>query len=212
MNRTDPYWAQASFWQQHSIAANEVREQYWLLFDSQTDVITLLDSQTLSTALQRNATNLGTLVQVLTAHIFALLSQPDFPRPPSSSHQTQWLGSSRDKQDQVDLAKEALNCVRVLARVVPFLYLSYKDQSASLEHSLFWKRQRVPPERKEADFVIDDEDENGQDWEEVPPLSERLLAALVDLLFVPGFTIAEEYRTEDSCIAHVIWQVRLTAN
>ena len=46
-----------------------------------------------------------------------------------------------------------------------------------------------------------------EQWEEEPPLAEKLLAALVDLLFVPGFTVAEECRTEDGAVAYVIWFV-----
>jgi hypothetical protein len=78
-------------------------------------------------------------------------------------------------------------------------------------------------------FVIDDDDDDdevteddknrltekpvqlaaedpGLDEEELPPLAERLIAALVDLAFVPGFTVAEECRTDDmTAIAYVIW-------
>jgi hypothetical protein len=76
-------------------------------------------------------------------------------------------------------------------------------------------------------FVIEDEDDEDagtatpkkatpapvaveeDEWEELPPLAERLLAALVDLAFVPGFTVPAERRTADGAVAYVIWFVVL---
>ncbi|KAL8277523.1 hypothetical protein RQP46_010078 [Phenoliferia psychrophenolica] len=197
--------------------------QFWLLFDSPTDVITLLDSTTLSLALHRQPTNLSTLVTVLASHLSHLLSLPDFPHSPPSS-------------PLEDLAKEALNCVRVLSRVVPVVV----RPTAHLENSLFWTSERVKVEKAPAvptkegvqetgQFVIDDEDEDepavvaegkddetgkGEDedeWENLPTLAERLITALVDLCFVPGFTVPEESRTGDGAIAYVIWEPGIAA-
>ncbi|GAA6005431.1 hypothetical protein JCM10207_002979 [Rhodosporidiobolus poonsookiae] len=41
----------------------------------------------------------------------------------------------------------------------------------------------------------------------LPPLAERLISALVDLLFVPGFTVAESLRPgEDVTVSYSIWE------
>ena len=146
--RAEPYWA-----------------QYWLLFDSPTDVLTLLDSTTLSTA---NPANLSTLTTVLSSHLFSLLSLPSFPHSQSGT--------------DADLAREALNCVRVLSRVVPFVIKGpqYGDEMDRLEEAVFWRREKVKVEKpvaedEEGQFVIDDEeetDEAEEQWEEEPPLAE----------------------------------------
>lgn len=167
-------------------------------------MITLLDLTTLSLALSRQPSNLATLISVLSTHLFALLALPDFPHSTTR-----------------DLAKEALNCVRVLSRVVPVVV----RPAAALEDALFWVRGRRRVERpptvpgkedveETGQFVIDDEDDEPpvvdqaveEDcWEDLPSLAERLLTALVDLAFVPGFTVPEESRTGDGAIAYVIW-------
>ncbi|GAA5823708.1 hypothetical protein JCM3770_006685 [Rhodotorula araucariae] len=79
------------------------------------------------------------------------------------------------------LHRNALNALRVLARTVPLV-------PRDLEDDLFWHA------------LPDDSD--------LPPLAVRLLAALVDLLFVPGFTVAESLRPRDdaSVVTYAIWE------
>ncbi|KAI5477870.1 hypothetical protein MNV49_005855 [Pseudohyphozyma bogoriensis] len=185
----DPYWA-----------------QYWLLFDSPTDVLTLLDSPTLHLTLQRHPRNLITLLHVLCDHLWSLLRLPSFPLPPASP------------APPVDYTREALNCVRVISRIAPFLV------GTTLEDDVFWKRETIVVGRtptteigeEEGQFVIDDEEdeeeggetatEKGEETRELPALAERLLATLVDLAFIPSFTVAEECRTQDGPISYVIWE------
>lgn len=201
---TDPYWA-----------------QYWLLFDSPADVITLLDSHTLSLALTHNPANLITLIKVLCTHIFTLLALPSFPGTPARGGFPfiQVVGNGSSTNDE-DLAKEALTCVRVLSRVIPFVISSQVGGGDGLEDSIFWSKERVKVEKAPAgdegdgQFVIDDEDEGEggteetDEWEDVPPLAESLLSALVGLAFVAGFTVSEECRPDEGAIAYVIWYVR----
>lgn len=181
--------------------------QFWVLFETPSDVLTLLDSHTLNTVLHQSPANLKSLILALTNHIFLLLATPSFP---ASSTGT-------------DLSREALNCVRVLGRVLPFV-----ASVEGLEQEIFWttEKYKVEAEVKSEEeqggqFVIDDGEEDDEavggaasgsgpspeTWEERPPLAERLLKALVDLAFVPGFTLAEECRAADGPVAHVIWYV-----
>ncbi|ORY88647.1 high-temperature-induced dauer-formation protein-domain-containing protein [Leucosporidium creatinivorum] len=214
---TDPYWT-----------------PFYTLFDSPTEVHTLLDSSTLLLTVQQSPVNLATLITVLCDHLFDLLSIPSFPHPPPTPRGA----------EQRDLAKEALNCLRVLSRVVPFVLGPQSTEPGELEEAIFWRSEKIrverpvseertrnsteaPREAEEGQFVIDDEEEDEEDeeneatatpkpaaessqpteeWEEIPPLAERLLAALVDLAFVPGFTVAEECRTQDGAVVYVIWE------
>lgn len=168
---------------------------------------TLLDSPLLSRA---SSENLCTLIRVLSERLFELLSRPKF-------------GAAGAEGE----TREALNCLRVLGRVVPFL-----PSDRGLEEELWWRKERVRVEissareertdqgEEEGQFVLEDDEEEeeagtreaqregggGEKWEEMPPLAERLLTALVDLAFVPGFTVVEECRTvEGGAVSYVIW-------
>ncbi|BGP45142.1 hypothetical protein JCM10450v2_000959 [Rhodotorula kratochvilovae] len=223
--------------------------QYLHLFDTPTDVPLLLPSPSLLHALHSSPLNVLTLVHFCASALFRLLATPSFPR-----------GESHPRQ--------ALNAVRVLARVVPLLLAPRgldahgREVTDQVEDELFWRRERVPvapaaaaqSERPpptgesaqgergaarddEGQFVLEDDDEDADGdagapdplsafaavssstaeaepaYEELPPLAERLLGALVDLLFVPGFTVAEALRPRDetgegegSVVTYAIWE------
>lgn len=178
---------------------------------------TLLDASTLLLTSQQSPSNLSTLISVCCDHLFTLLSGGEFGR-------------------REEGRREALNCLRVLSRTVPFLLRRQSAEPGVGEEELFWRREKVRVERAEAvapptaagqeeegQFVIDDdEEEDGEEAttpkadapqgereerEELPPLAERLLAALVDLAFVPGFTVPEECRGPDGAVSYIIWWV-----
>ncbi|BGO88692.1 hypothetical protein NBRC10512_005138 [Rhodotorula toruloides] len=201
--------------------------QYLTLFDSPSDVVLLLPSTSLLSALHSNPLNVLTLIHFLTTSLFTLLLNPSFPN--------------------AELAKEALNAVRVLSRVVP-LVLAPRVAGAvdQVEEELFWRREKVPlreevgeesasgkEEAKASDaegqFVLEDEEDEDTTpvdpltsasavkaqheaeesaFEELPPLAERLLSALVDLLFVPGFTLPDSSRAgaDSSIVTYSIWE------
>ncbi|BGP37050.1 hypothetical protein JCM10449v2_000954 [Rhodotorula kratochvilovae] len=223
--------------------------QYLHLFDTPADVPLLLSSPSLLHALHSNPLNVLTLVHFCASALFRLLATPSFPR-----------GESHPRQ--------ALNAVRILARVVPLLLAPRgldahgREVTDQVEDELFWRRERVPvapaaaaqSERPpptgesaqgergaarddEGQFVLEDDDEDADGdvgapdplsafaavsssaaeaepaYEELPPLAERLLGALVDLLFVPGFTVAEALRPrqdtadgEGSVVTYAIWE------
>lgn len=238
-------------------------QQYLTLFDSTADVITLLDSTSIVKAVQHSPVNVQTLITVLSNHLASLLALPHFPLPaaqtnPNRSHTT-WpaprQSTSRAPDTQRDLAKEALNCLRVLSRVVPLVMRPQSALADPLEEAIFWTTEKVrvespsthdepdqhttPNETSEDEtgqFVIDDDEDedeavdrstpSGQAktaadshhdtsrsslsdtaWRDVPPLAERLLATLVDLAFVPGFTLPEQFKNDDgsSCVSYIIW-------
>lgn len=205
--------------------------QYLTLFDSPSDVVLLLPSSSLLSALHSNPLNVLTLIHFCTTSLFSLLTNPSFP--------------------QGELANEALNAVRVLSRVVP-LVLAPRQAGAvdEVEEELFWRKEKVPARKDvageslggeepktgdaEGQFVLEDEDDEGlvtanpltsasasspaaqpeqqPAFEKLPPLAERLLGALVDLLFVPGFTLPESSRAgaDSSIVTYSIWCVMRT--
>lgn len=162
----DPYWT-----------------QYITLFDTASEVTTLLDTSSLLLA---DRSNLVTLVQFLSGYVFNFLERGDAATPKA--------------------CREILNCVRVLGRTIPFLSSGGElDQT----EQFFWRTTRVRLEQAETEqgqFVVDDEAEEGydatseQEWRNIPALASRLLASLVDLAYVPGFTLSE-----GSDVVYVIW-------
>ncbi|SCV67363.1 BQ2448_6009 [Microbotryum intermedium] len=224
--------------------------QYFTLFDSLSDLITLVDAKSLHKATDEN---LKTLVQVTCDRLFELLGQERFPKRPNHGGSLLDGFTAALTGGDDDEARQAINCVRVLSRVVPYLTRPGPDGtlSADLENDIFWKATRVrirkasasattsrPSTKANEDeaveeagrFVLENDDDDDEEattswrstttsaseatdpadqyeWHQVPPLAERLLAALVDLAFVPSLTVPEECRAaEGGSVAYVIWE------
>lgn len=182
--------------------------QYLTLFDSPTDVVLLLPASQLDRALRSNPLNLVTLIRYCVQRLEQALT---------SGH----VGSSSD-----DRERQVLNAVRVLSRVVP-LILAPREPDGSVdefEEALFWSeddfeglgQSQGDDDAREGQFVLADEDEEEGDSIEAqqsraaaPPLAERLLGALVDLLFLPGLTLPRSIASEGAGVVHAIWCGRL---
>ena len=193
--------------------------QYWLTFDDPSDVITLLPPAVLRTALAERPQNILTLLRTVIGHLLALLQDADFPKPRTSSRPSRTSIDVRPmlnrmtlngiSTEQPDLAREALNCIRVLTRVLPYVFercapsplfsTSRESTSSSRDFSdgssgrsmvdeVFWTKRRVKTEHREQ-FVIDDEEEaengsaNGGEWIEIPSLGEQLSVPDPDLKY-----------------------------
>lgn len=109
--------------------------------------------------------------------------------------------------------KDALNCIRVLTRLLPYIYEA--DHLSEWEDKFFWgmRRRRTRRAQVAGEVLFDDNvvDENpetdGQDqeYEEVKPLAEELIDTLVDLLFYAEFTIPL-LASAKSKVTYAIWQ------
>lgn len=111
-------------------------------------------------------------------------------------------------------AKEALNCVRVITRILPFLYES--DHLESWEDKFFWQRRRRKldngPNRK-PEVLFDGsnsddpkvEEKLEESFEYMKPLGEEVIDHLVDLLFYSNFTIPRVERSKKK-VTYAIWQ------
>lgn len=144
--------------------------------------------------------NLETLILALTSRLFLLRHHPSFPDPE--------LAPERD----------ALNCIRVLTRLLPYLY--EKESLAAWEQRFFWGARRKRTRRAViANEVLFDEAEsdrqerkaNTDEYEEAKPLAEELIDTLIDLLFFSNLTITSQPQGHDK-VTFAIWQSGVGCN
>lgn len=146
--------------------------------------------------------NLETLILAITSRLFTLRHLPSFPDP------------------ELAPAKEALNCIRVLTRIFPFLYEA--DHLEAWEDKFFWgkRRKRLGRGHLAKPEVLFDEsqpeedtqaDGDEPDFEEEKPLAEELIDTSIDLLFFANFTIPHNERNK-SKVTYSIWQSGVGCN
>lgn len=109
--------------------------------------------------------------------------------------------------------RHLLNCVRVLTRILPYIYES--DQLEAWEERFFWtaRRRRTRKSQLAGEVLFDDsqqdEDEEQQpregEFEDAKPLAEELIDNLFDLLFFSAFTIPY-LPTAKNKVTYAIWQ------
>ena len=136
--------------------------------------------------------NLETLIEVVAARLFALKSNPDFPH------------------SELAPEKEALNCIRVLTRILPYVYEA--DNLETWEEKLFWepRARQAQNTQNKSEILFDESKVSDNPIQEAPivesnrPLAEELLDTLVDLLFFLGFTVPINEFTK-SKITYAIW-------
>lgn len=180
-------------------------------------------------ALSEAPENVATLIRVICHRLFNLATDHTFPSPVSQSpisisKLTPWASPPRNP------TKEALNCVRVLSRVLPVLF----ESEGPLERDIFWTRPKARTEEEgaleEPQFVIEEEDEeefgyqsprasrvnaepaeptNTKTKDTLPSLAERLFSTIIDLLFCCGFTLPMKIQVEHHKINYVIWCVHV---
>ena len=121
-------------------------------------------------ALSTQPTNVANLIHVLSHHLFSLLPSSDFP------------GSASSSSSEQDLTKEALNCLRVLGRVLVVVYegegSEVGEEDESFGRKWLWSRQPVErrkdengeekpkPDHEENQFAITDDDDDEDNEEE----------------------------------------------
>jgi hypothetical protein len=157
------------------------------------------------------------LILALTSRLFALRHHPAFP--------------------DVELApaQEALNCIRVLTRLFPFIFES--EELSEWQDRFWWtKRRKRPrgmtqgplkikdPSQDEGEVLFEEEGTKDGDiplvqspvsrasgdkeMERSKPLAEELLDTVLDLLSFSGFTVpATAAQGTDSKVTMAIWYV-----
>lgn len=158
-------------------------------------------------------------MKVLSRRLLTLLTDHTFPSEISAIPA---LSSLYNGTTQRNPNKEALNCLRVLARVLPVVFEGDADHGRVEEQ--FWLRtpkdNTTPAEVDQSkQFVIDDEDEEdgpksptaqsgGQPTTEVETeasLGEKLVNVVLDLMFCCGFTIPKKVQVDHHKINYMIW-------
>ncbi|KAK5993466.1 Ubp5-interacting protein [Cladobotryum mycophilum] len=173
---------------------------FWELPESSEDVFSLFSPTDIRRTRDNAIENLETLILALTSRLFNLRHHPSFP--------------------EIDIApeREALNCIRVLTRILPYLY--EKESLGPWEERFFWgPRRRKTRKASIANEILFDEAHDDKSdpttvtdhYEEAKPLAEELIDTLIDLLFFSDFTLS---RPPDgrSKVTYAIWQSGVGCN
>jgi hypothetical protein len=134
---------------------------------------------------------------VVSSRLFVLRHHPSFPDP------------------ELAPARDALNCIRVLTRILPYVYEA--ESLEEWEEKFFWsKRKKKTRPAQSASGVLFDESQAEEDRredgdEDAKPLAEELLDTLVDMLFLTGFTIPP-IPNANGKVAYSIWQSGVGCN
>lgn len=174
---------------------------FWELPESTEDVFSLFSPTDIRRARDNSIGNIETLIHSLVSRVRDLKHHRAFPHP------------------EVAPEKHALNCIRVLTRVLPFLYEA--ENLESWRERTFWEKRRRPAKRKiarKSEVLFDEvrqqdhhEPEAEEQFEDIQPLGEELVDTLVDLLFYTDFTLPPNDRTR-SKVTYSIWQSGVGCN
>ncbi|KAK0510616.1 hypothetical protein JMJ35_007048 [Cladonia borealis] len=171
---------------------------FWELPESSEDVFSLFSPVDVRRARDSSLPNIETLIIALTTRLFTLRQHRSFPNPENAPE------------------KHALNCMRVLTRILPFLYEA--DHLEEWEDKFFWaKRKRKSKGQAAKTEVLFDESQNEEPnkeiehFEDVRPLGEELVDTLVDMLFYIGFTLPITERSRNK-VTYAIWQKGVGSN
>ncbi|PVI05491.1 hypothetical protein DM02DRAFT_610769 [Periconia macrospinosa] len=172
---------------------------FWELPESAEDVFSLFSPADIRRTRDNNLANLETLILAVTSRLCILRSHPSFPDPE--------LAPERD----------ALNCIRVLTRILPFIYEA--DHLESWEDKFFWtaRRKRTRRDQVRAEVLFDEADpeqtptEREVEFEKAKPLAEELIDTLIDLLFFSEFTLPKVPAGKDK-VTYAIWQSGVGCN
>ncbi|KAH0584230.1 hypothetical protein H2248_009784 [Termitomyces sp. 'cryptogamus'] len=219
----------------HDIICTHVKAtqfKYFVLFDSASDVFSLITPHHIRRALLDAPENVATLIRVVSARLSTLITDHTFPSPTPSSASVTAFASSLINSGLSDrnTTKEVLNCLRILQRVLPVVF-EVDGESNTFELEVFWKREETEvedecntnPESSETpQFVIEDEDETDGEHDEpspskstqpkqkqkqqLPPLGEKLFTSTIDLLFCCGFTLPTSIQVDHHKINYTIWE------
>ncbi|KKA27063.1 hypothetical protein TD95_002468 [Thielaviopsis punctulata] len=170
---------------------------FWELPESSDDVFSLFAPSDIRRTRDNALENLETLILAVTSRLFMLRHHPSFP----------------DADYAPD--REVLNCIRVLTRLLPFIFEA--DGLAEWEDRFFWGIRRKKTRKASlASEVLFDEAAvhaapESDEYEETKPLAEELIDTLIELLFFSGFTVQQQPNGKDR-VSFAIWQSGVGCN
>ncbi|KAK5162947.1 hypothetical protein LTR04_002874 [Oleoguttula sp. CCFEE 6159] len=173
---------------------------FWELPESTEDVFSLFSPADIRRTRDKALGNLETLTLAVASRLVILKNHPSFPDPE--------LAPERD----------ALNCIRVLTRLLPFIYEA--DRLEAWSEKFFWAARRKRSRKGQIartevlfDGTNTDEDVTTEvpEFEEAKPLAEELIDTLTDLLFFSEFTVPKAQPGKDK-VSYAIWQSGVGCN
>ncbi|THU95339.1 hypothetical protein K435DRAFT_755788 [Dendrothele bispora CBS 962.96] len=208
ISETDNYW-----------------NQYVVLFDTASEVFSLITPSDIRRALLDAPENIATLIRVICSRLFNLISDHTFPTPSSASISAFATSLIKTGTSERNPTKEVLNCLRVLQRVLPVVF-ELEGESSAFETEVLWKTVEVDDlevgEGVTSDapqFILEDEDEDEEEErdhqpsssksrpkKQLPSLGEKLFNAIIDLMFCCGFTLPTKIQKDHHKINYVIWE------
>ncbi|KAK7215302.1 hypothetical protein V2G26_003305 [Clonostachys chloroleuca] len=187
--------------ERHIPADDEYWTSFWQLPESSEDVFSLFSPADIRRTRDKALENLETLILASISRLVYLRHHPSFPDP------------------ELAPEKDALNCIRVLTRILPYLY--EKESLASWEERFFWGRRRMKTRKAViANEVLFDEAQQDktepsatktETFEDANPLAEELIDTLIDLLFFSGLTLPLAQGGK-SKVTYAIWQSGVGCN
>lgn len=173
---------------------------FWELPESTEDIFSLFSPNDIRRTRDTALENLETLILAITSRLFILRHHPSFPDPEFAPE------------------RDALNCIRILTRILPYIYEA--EQLQPWEDKFFWgvRRKRTRKAALARDVLFDESQEElakleaaGEEFEEVKPLAEELIDTLIDMLFFADFTLPRPQNTKNK-VTYTIWQSGVGCN
>ncbi|KAI0866222.1 high-temperature-induced dauer-formation protein-domain-containing protein [Xylaria cubensis] len=186
--------------ERHIPADDPYWTSFWELPESSEDVFSLFSPADIRRTRDRAIENLETLILAVTSRLFILRHHPSFPDAEFAPE------------------RDALNCIRVLTRILPYLY--EVDSLQAWEDKFFWgtRRKRTRRSAIANEVLFDESQEERQDvktpvdeFEDAKPLAEELIDTLVDLLFFSDLTVPRQPHGKPK-VTYAIWQSGVGCN
>lgn len=172
--------------------------QFWELPESAEDIFSLFAPADVRRTRDNAPENLESLIQAVTSRLFLLRHHPSFPDPEFAPD------------------REALNCIRVLTRILPFIY--EKESLEQWEDNLLWSpRRKRTRDSAIANEVLFDGVQDVQtrapveEFEDAKPLAEELIDTLLDFLFFSDLTVPKAQHGKPK-VTYAIWQSGVGCN
>ncbi|KAI0977374.1 high-temperature-induced dauer-formation protein-domain-containing protein [Xylaria arbuscula] len=187
--------------ERHIPADDPYWTSFWELPESAEDVFSLFSPADIRRTRDRAIENLETLILAVTSRLFILRHHPSFPDAEFAPE------------------KDALNCIRVLTRILPYLYEA--DNLQAWEDKFFWgtRRKRTRRSAIANEVLFDEAQEDKQEdtkppadeFEDAKPLAEELIDTLLDLLFFSDLTVPKQPHGKPK-VTYAIWQSGVGCN
>ncbi|KAI0397250.1 high-temperature-induced dauer-formation protein-domain-containing protein [Xylariaceae sp. FL0594] len=186
--------------ERHIPADDRYWTSFWELPESSDDVFSLFSANDIRRTRDKAIESLETLILAVTSRLFILRHHPSFPDP--------------------DIApdRDALNCIRILTRILPYLY--EVESLQAWEDKFFWgtrrKRTRRAVIANEVLFDGAQEEKGGtnpvsDEFEDAKPLAEELIDTLIELLFFSDLTVPRQAHGRPK-VTFSIWQSGVGCN